>query len=164
MSGAYSEVGTTGTLSNQIQILTIPGGGLVVGDELEFRYGGSGGAGGAPGVPGPAGPAGPTGPAGANAAGGPVSISTKTGNYTILTSDCFLSGDCTSGNIIFTLPPASVNTGRIFYCNKIDATANTLTVAGNGSDTIIGASTFVLSVQWQSISLISNGNSGWYIF
>lgn len=164
-SGAYSEVGATGSPSNQIQILTLPGGGLVIGDEVEFRIGagGGGGGGGGEGPPGPAGPTGPQGPPGFNAAGGPVAISTKTADYSILTTDCFSAADCTSGNIIFTLPSASGNTGRIFYCNKIDSTTNTLTIAGSGGDLIIGSSTFVLSVQWQSASLISTG-SGWYVF
>lgn len=164
-SGAYSEVGIAGTPSNQIEILTFPGGGLVVGDELEIRFSGGGGGAGSGGQ-GPAGPAGPQGPQGIpgfNAAGGPVAISTKTSNYSILTSDCFLAANCTSGNIVFTLPASSGNVGRIFYCKKIDATANTLTIAGNGSDLIDQFSTFLINSQYQSVSLISSG-SGWYVF
>ena len=163
-SGAYAEVGAAGAPSNEIQILTFPGGGLVVGDELEFRFG-SGGGGGGGGAPGPAGPPGATGPAGAtgfNAAGGPVAISTKTSSYAILTSDCFLMADCTSGNITFTLPTAAGNTGRIFYATKIDSSVNTLTVAGNGSDFINEASMFIMAFQDQEAGFISTG-SGWRV-
>lgn len=162
-SGAYIEVGTSGSPSTQIQIVTFPGAGLVVGDELQFRLGGGGGGGGGGGVgpAGPAGPTGPQGPAGFNAAGGPVPISIKTGNYTILTTDCFLGADCTSTVITFTLPPASGNTGRIFYCKKIDSTANALTVMASGGDLIDGAASWPLSGQWQSLSLISTGSGYW---
>jgi hypothetical protein len=161
-SGAYEEIGPTGAPSNQIEILTLSGGGLVVGDELEFRIGvGGGGGGGTVGPPGPAGPSGPQGPPGFNAAGGPVPVSTKSGNYVILTTDCFVAGDCTSAPLTFTLPPASGNTGRIFYVKKIDSTSNALVVVGSGSDTIDGSSSQSILGQWISLSLISNGTSYW---
>lgn len=165
-SGAYSEVGANGSPSNQIEILTLPGGGLVVGDELEFRIGAGGGGGGGGGIgpEGPPGATGPTGPAGMNAAGGPVAVSIKTGNYVILTSDCFLAADCTSGNITFTLPPTSGNTGRIFYCKKIDTSANTLTIIGSGSDVVEFNSLSPLNTQGQSISFLANGGTGYWAF
>ena len=165
-SGAYAEVGTAGTPSSQIQILTISGGGLVIGDELEFRLGGGGGGGGGGGVgpAGPAGPTGPQGPAGFNAAGGPVAVSIKTGNYTILTTDCFLAADCTSGNITFTLPPTSGNTGRIFYCKKIDTTSNTLTIVGSGGDVVEFGLLPPINTQGQALSFIANGGTGYWVF
>jgi hypothetical protein len=157
-SGAYNEVGLPESSSTQIQIQIE----LVVGDELEIRINaGGGGSGGGP--VGPQGPAGPAGPPGADAAGGPVAISTKTSSYAILNTDCFLAADCTSGNITFTLPVSSGNIGRIFYSKKIDATVNTLTVVGNGSDLIDGSSSFVLRSINLSLSVICNG-SGWYAF
>lgn len=157
----YTEVGTSGTPSNQIQIQF----GLVVGDELEFRIGSGGGGGGSGGVPIP-GPAGPQGPAGADAAGGPINISIKTGSYSVLTTDCFLAANCTSGNITFTLPASAANIGRIFYIKRIDASANTLTIATTGSDDIDGSSTQVItgtpvSGQWLSLSLIGRSSGYW---
>ena len=160
-SGAYVEVGATGTPSNEIEIINFPDG-LVVGDELEFRFSGAGGGSGGGGI-GPPGPQGPQGVPGFNAAGGPVAISTKTASYPILTSDCFLMADCTSGAITFTLPPAAGNTGRIFYATKIDSTSNALTIVGNGGDLINELSTFVMGYQDQSAGFISTG-SGWRVF
>jgi hypothetical protein len=154
----YTEVGTAGTPSSTIQIAF----GLVVGDELEFRIGAGGGGGGG-GLQGPPGNPGPQGPPGADAAGGPVAVSIKTSSYTVLTSDCFLAADCTTGNITFTLPAATGNTGRIFYFKKIDSSPNTLTVVGNGFDTIDGSSSFLFSVQYQAASMIDNG-SNWWVF
>ena len=92
-NGAYQELGAAGTPSSTIEILSLPGGGLVVGDSLEFRLGGGGGGGGGGGVgpAGPAGPTGPQGPAGFNAAGGPVPVSTKFGSYSSFNKRLFFS-------------------------------------------------------------------------
>lgn len=160
-SGAYTEVGASGAPSTQIQIQL----GLVVGDELEFRLGGGGGGGGGGGV-GPAGPpgaTGPTGPAGADAAGGPISISTKTSSYTVLSADCFLIANCTSGAIVFTLPTAASESGNIFYFKKIDGTSNSMTIKGNGSELIDGSNTQITTSQYVSFSIISTGTL-WVIF
>jgi hypothetical protein len=164
-SGAYAEVGNAGAPSNEIQILTLPGGGLVVGDEVEFRIGAGGGGGGGGGGVGPQGPPGiqgPTGPAGMNAFGNAVSVSTKTSNYTLLTTDFVILGDCTSGAITFTLPTASAGIGRIFFVKKVDASANVLSLQGAGSDTIDGMNIFMLPSQWQAITVVSSGTA-WYI-
>lgn len=162
-SGAYVEVGNPGSPSNQIQLVAFPGGGLVVGDELQFRFSGAGGSSGAEGPQGPPGVAGPQGPAGQNAAGGPVSVSIKTGNYSVLSTDCFLAADCSSNSVTFTMPPSSGNTGRIFYFKKIDSTSNSMIVVGSGSDTIDGSSISTV-VQYEAFSLISNGSNGWWLF
>jgi hypothetical protein len=154
----YTEVGTAGAASNQIQINTYQG--LQVGDELEFRIDIGGGGG---GLPGPQGPVGPAGPAGMNSAGGPVAISTKVSSYTVLTTDCFLAANCASNPITFTLPPAASNSGRIFYFKLINAT-NAMTIVPQGGDAIDGNSSLVISMLNDSVSLISNGSNGWYAF
>lgn len=159
-SGAYAEVGAMGAPSNLIQILTLSGGGLVVGDELEFRIGvGGGGGGGTVGPPGPAGPTGPAGPAGTNAFGNPVTVSTKTGAYTLLVTDFVILGDCTTTAFTLSLPTASAGIGRIFFLKKIDNTGNILTVKANGAETIDGSNTFLLSSQYQSITVVSSGTA-----
>jgi hypothetical protein len=163
-SGAYSEVGTAGTPSNQIEILTLPGGGLVVGDELEFRLNGVGGGAGGGGV-GPAGPPGAAGPRGFDALQGPVSISTKTGpvSYNVLSTDCFLRANCAGGVVTFNLPAASTVTGDAFYFKKVDASSVYMNVVAAGSDTIDGFGTISTNVQYESFSIISNGST-WDIF
>lgn len=155
----WTEVGSPGTLSTQIQIQQT----LVVGDVLEFRMDATGGVGSGAGGVGPAGPTGPAGPAGADAAGGPISISTKTTSYTVLTSDNFLLANCTSGMVTFTLPPASTATGRIFYLKKIDSSVNAMVVQANGSESIDGSNTLSTSVQYTEFSIISDGVQ-WWIF
>lgn len=165
-SGAYSEVGATGAQSNQIEILTLPSGGLVVGDELEFRFGGNGGGGGgAIGPAGPAGAPGPTGPAGADALGGPVAISTKNGptTYAVLSGDCFLRANCAGGTVNFNLPTAASSTGHVWYFKKVDSSANFMNIVAAGSDLIDGLGTQSANSQYYDFSAISNG-SGWDLF
>jgi hypothetical protein len=159
-SGAYSEVGAPGTPSNQIEILTFPDG-LVVGDELEFRFSGGGGGGG--GGQGAAGPAGPQGPRGFDALQGPIPISTKNSNYTVTGSDCFLRANCASNPITFTLPLASVSTGDAFYFKKTDVTTDYMYVTASGSDLIDGFATQSTNVQYDEFSVISDGTN-WNIF
>ena len=52
----------------------------------------------------------------------------------------------------------SAGRGRIYQIKKIDA-ANTVTVDGNGAETIDGQATLALTAQWQSVTIQSNGTS-----
>lgn len=158
LGDGWLESGASMTPSNQIQILLD----LVVGDYLEFRIDATGGPGSGGGGPGPAGPPGPSGPPGADAAGGPIAISTKSANYTVTLFDNVLLGNAAGGAIIFTLPPAATATGRLFYIKKIDATANAVTIQANGVEVIDGSNTQFTTTQYEEFTLISNGTA-WYI-
>jgi hypothetical protein len=151
-------VGSSGSPSDYIQIQID----LVVGDVLQFRFAGNGGSLGAPGPQGPAGTSGPQGPQGINAFGNPVTVSTKTSNYTLASTDFVILGDCTAGAFTLSLPTAVTGIGRIFFMKKIDSTANILTVKANGSELIDSSNTFLLSSQWQTVTIVSNGTQ-WYI-
>lgn len=157
LNNDWTEVGATGAPSQTIQIQQ----GLVVGDVLEFRISATGGPGGSGN--GSEGPPGPAGPPGENAAGGPVAISTKTSNYNVLLTDCFLAADCTGGAITFTLPTAASATGKIFYLKKIDSSLNAMTIQGNGAELIDGFNTQITNTQYESFSIISTGTQ-WWIF
>lgn len=87
---------------------------------------------------------------------------TKTSNYTAAQTDFTLLCDATSGNITVTLPAAASNSGRIYVIKKIDASANTVTIDGNASETIDGATTVVLSAQYAS-KMIQCDGSNWFI-
>ena len=88
-------------------------------------------------------------------------MSTITGNLTLTatTNFWFRRADATTGNITVTLPAANLTKGRQFLVKKVDASANTVTVSRAGADTIDGATTVVLSAQWQKVSVMSNGTS-----
>jgi len=85
---------------------------------------------------------------------------TTTGN--VVSGDYLIVADATAGAITMTLPPAALVPGRIYVFKRINAGANTVTVDANGSETIDGALTHVLSPQWNSITIISNGTA-WFI-
>lgn len=152
----YTEVGSAGSASFHIQNTYQ----LVVNDELEFSFG-SGGGGGGGGGQGPPGPVGPAGPPGANAVGGPVAISTKTSNYSILLTDNVILGDCTGGNILLTLPTPSTAAGRVFFVKKIDSSANILTMIVGGGANIDFLASQSTSVQGYAWTLICDGTQYW---
>jgi len=85
---------------------------------------------------------------------------TTSGN--VVSGDYFIVADATGGAITMTLPPAALVPGRIYVFKRINSGANTVTVDAYGSETIDGALTHVLSPQWNSITIISNGTA-WYI-
>jgi hypothetical protein len=73
----------------------------------------------------------------------------------------FYNTDCTLGNITHTLPLASVvGNGFIVSFRKSDATTNQVIIH---NDNINGSATSNLTYQNQTLTLVSNGLSGWYI-
>ncbi|HET6746615.1 MAG TPA: hypothetical protein VFH06_00735 [Candidatus Saccharimonadales bacterium] len=91
-----------------------------------------------------------------------LATSTKTSNYTIVGTDVVIFADASSGNVTVTLPAAASFSGYSFFVKRIDSSANSCSVARSGSDTIDGATSFVLDTQYFSIRTVSNG-SNWYI-
>lgn len=84
-------------------------------------------------------------------------ISTKTTTYTVLTTDRNVLLDATGGAFTVTLPSASGNSGLLLRLQKIDSSANALTI----SPSLRGA-TRKLTTQYESVELISDG-SNWQV-
>ena len=91
-----------------------------------------------------------------------MATATKTTNYTVTTSDTVILADATAGNVTITLPSASSASGYRFFVKRIDGSANSVSIARAGSDTIDGSISLNITVQYVSITLISNG-SNWFI-
>ena len=97
-----------------------------------------------------------------------VRVKSITANYTTDWYDTILLVNATGGNITITLPDSGLvastkdEMGKIFYIKKVDASANTVTVDGYSTQTIDGATTKVLTTQYDSISIVSDG-SNWHI-
>ena len=91
-----------------------------------------------------------------------VPIANKTGAYTVVAGDYIITGDATTGAFTITLPTAVGIAGREYIIKKVDSSANAITVDANASETIDGALTQVISDQYTSITIVSNG-SNWYI-
>jgi hypothetical protein len=68
--------------------------------------------------------------------------------------------DATAAAVTITLPKAQEYKGRPFYIKKVDASANAVTVEGDGSETIDGAANVSLASQWDGVRVVSDG-TGW---
>lgn len=82
----------------------------------------------------------------------------KTGAYGVGASDFVV--DATSGTFTVTLPTAVGVAGKQ-YCIKNSGTG-IITVATTSAQTIDGAATFILSVQYEAVWVISNG-ANWVV-
>ena len=91
-----------------------------------------------------------------------VATATKTSNYTISGTDVVIFADATSGAVTITLPTAASTPGYRFDIKRIDGSGNACTIARSGTDTIDGATSHTLPVQYTSLTVVSNG-SAWYI-
>jgi len=84
-------------------------------------------------------------------------------NYTITLEDHTVLVDCTSGALTITLPKAYDAFEYEFRIMKVDAGGNAVTVDGNGSETINGATTLSLASQY-SAATIQSDQTEYYSF
>lgn len=89
-------------------------------------------------------------------------VLSKTANYTVSTGDgdnVLVRTDCTSGAVTITLYTAVGNTGKSVAVKKIDSSANAITIGTTSSQTIDGSTTYAISNQYNSITVVSNGTN-----
>lgn len=80
-------------------------------------------------------------------------------NTTLTNADFGILFVCTA-EITVTLPPAAGGAGKkIYIVNNVPT--GTVTVQGSGGETINGASTYLLTIQYAALSTVSDG-SEWY--
>lgn len=89
-------------------------------------------------------------------------MSSKTSGFTAAANYTYLCDTNSIGAFTATLPAAASNTGKEIEFVKVSSDSNDLTVDGNASETINGATTKALSDQWSSIRIRSDG-SNWVI-
>jgi len=70
--------------------------------------------------------------------------------------------DATSGAFAITLPTLADNLDRVFTIKKTDSSSNTVTIDGEGAETIDGVITLILFLQFESVT-IAAGVAGWNI-
>lgn len=87
----------------------------------------------------------------------------QTSNYYALTKDDMVLGDSSGGAFTVFLNPASTNTGKVYHIKKTDSSVNVISADANAAETIDGDVVQVLSIQYQSYSLISDGTE-WHLF
>lgn len=93
---------------------------------------------------------------------GNLSTTSKTGAYTATDSDDVILCSASGGAFTITLPTAVGISGRVYHIKKTDSSTNAVTIAGNGSETIDGATTQTLTIQYESMSVVSDG-SNWSV-
>lgn len=81
--------------------------------------------------------------------------------YDLVRANSIMLVDASANNLTFMLVDASQMKGRKIVFKKLDATANTITVTSAGG-TIDGASTSVITTQWETRTYVSNGTN-WYV-
>lgn len=90
-------------------------------------------------------------------------IVTKTTTYSVSAlTDYTILCDASGGSLSINLPTAADAKWQEYNIKKIDSSANTVTIDGSGSETIDGATTAVITLQWESVTVQSNGTA-WYI-
>lgn len=82
----------------------------------------------------------------------------RTSTYVVDNTDCVVN--CTSGTFTVTLPTAVGLEGQYFIIKN--SGTGVITIDGDGSETIDGSLNFSLSIQYESIAVVSNG-SNWVI-
>jgi hypothetical protein len=90
-----------------------------------------------------------------------LSITAKTTTYTATIDDDVIT--CSTGSAwTLTLPAASTATGKVLEIKKTSSDLNGLTIDGNASETIDGATTVILYLQYEAIKIVCDG-SNWFI-
>ena len=92
-----------------------------------------------------------------------VETKDKTTAYTMLATDCNVTADAVGGAFSITLI-SSPTDGQMYTVRRVNAGANDVTIAGNGTN-INGVSSIALTSQYESVILIYNANDGeWGIY
>jgi hypothetical protein len=91
-----------------------------------------------------------------------TSFAAKTAAYTLTASDSVITANATSAAFTLTLPTAVGAAGLLYTIKKIDTSVNTVTIATAASQTIDGATTFVMRTPNLTAQLISDG-ANWQI-
>jgi lysophospholipase L1-like esterase len=97
-----------------------------------------------------------------NFAGIRDAIIIKTGNYTASMGDSVILCNASAGAVTITLPTASGVAGRAFQVKKTDSSANACTIATTSAQTIDGAASVALTVQYSSRKMESD-NFNWQV-
>lgn len=88
-------------------------------------------------------------------------VMSVTTTYTMNLNDALILCDATGGAFTVTLKPAAECKEKLVIIKKVDNTAN-VTVDGDGSETIDGATTYSLTTQYQAVRLMSDGTK-WHV-
>ena len=75
----------------------------------------------------------------------------------------FVTASSTMNQVDIYLPSATTTLGRVYTVKRINSGGQSITVIPSGGNTIDGATTLSIPLQYQSYSIISDGVSQWFI-
>lgn len=83
-------------------------------------------------------------------------------NATLTTNDVVVVGTGGAGGITLTLPAVASSQYKLYHAVKEDDGAGAVTLDGNSSETINGATTYALSAQYDAVTIWCDG-SEWFV-
>jgi hypothetical protein len=89
-------------------------------------------------------------------------VVTKSGAATLTDNEAIVRGDASGGTFTLTLPTSAGRAGKTYIIEKIDNSANAVTIDGNGAETINGRTTWELSFIHDFARIVSDG-SNWLV-
>lgn len=95
-------------------------------------------------------------------AGVTASIRALSANGSFGSGDYCITVDASGAARTITLPAVAASAGRMFVLKKTDASANTVTLDASGAETIDGAAAYVLTAQYEAVTVIG-GISEWHV-
>ena len=81
----------------------------------------------------------------------------------VAADDYALFVDASGGAVTVNLPAVASNSGRVLNVKKVDSSGNAVTLDGNASETIDGATTLAIATQYQSYTVHCDGSAWWII-
>lgn len=94
--------------------------------------------------------------------GGTFNTRTVSASTTPTPTDGTLLVNALAAPVTITLPLASAFLDKIYEVKKIDSSVNIVTIACTGGNTIDGIATFLIDIQYEAITMQSNGTN-WFI-
>lgn len=95
---------------------------------------------------------------------GVLPIVSVSANTTLTSTHYTVLVNAAGGAITITLPAGSSNDGRIYNVIKTDSSVNAVTISPNGTDTILGSASAVISNQNETLTIQAFGSTGtWYV-
>lgn len=92
-----------------------------------------------------------------------IKVYSKAADYTALAENQLILCDASGGAFTVTLPAAATATGLMVRVKKTDASANAVTVDGDGAETIDDSATLVINTQYTAVALVSDGVKWWIV-
>ena len=90
-----------------------------------------------------------------------VAVDTYTTSQNITSTNGYVIADATSSILTMTLPSSA--TIAKFSFKKIDSSANNVVITAQGGQSIDGNATYSLTSQYDSVTIVSDGTTNWWV-